>query len=127
MIYLVYEETGKIIGKAPSLTWIENSGLQGSVIGHTEDVDIKKHYVEDGILKKKQAAVFEKERTQEELEELWMWIRMKRNRLLAKTDYTQLSDSSPDIETWKAYRQKLRDITEGVNDPKDIVWPPIPA
>lgn len=49
--------------------------------------------------------------------------REKRNTLLAKTDWTQLSDSSADKEKYAAYRQALRDITEQNGFPLEVVWP----
>ena len=40
-------------------------------------------------------------------------LRTKRNKLLAETDYLALSDNTI-TEEMKVYRQKLRDITEGL-------------
>ena len=40
-------------------------------------------------------------------------LRAKRNKLLADTDYFALSDNTM-TEEMKVYRQKLRDITEGL-------------
>ena len=40
-------------------------------------------------------------------------LRNKRNKLLAETDYLALSDNTMTEEV-KTYRQKLRDITEGL-------------
>jgi hypothetical protein len=50
-------------------------------------------------------------------------VRSQRNALLSASDWTQL----PDVplatkETWAAYRQALRDITDQ-SDPFNIVWP----
>lgn len=57
----------------------------------------------------------------------WEAVRMRRNALLAQSDWTQL----PDVplatkEAWATYRQALRDITEQP-DPFDIVWPTPPG
>lgn len=56
-------------------------------------------------------------------------IRSKRDDLLLKTDWTQLSDSTAQSLNWKSYRQELRDITEHPNFPylteKD--WPNPPT
>ena len=54
--------------------------------------------------------------------------RIERNELLAKSDYTQFSDSTHKgtKEEWKTYRQKLRDITKAVTDPDTIVFPEEP-
>lgn len=53
----------------------------------------------------------------------WEKIRSHRNKLLSETDWTQLPDNSLSQEQkdqWVGYRQKLRDITEDVNN---VQWP----
>tara|TARA_R100000231_G_scaffold58708_3_gene48423 strand:- start:617 stop:898 length:282 start_codon:yes stop_codon:yes gene_type:complete len=55
-------------------------------------------------------------------------LRIKRNGLLAETDYLALSDNtlSADMNT---YRQNLRDITNGlttVEDVNNVTWPTKP-
>ena len=56
--------------------------------------------------------------------ERWDIIRKRRNRELSETDWMALSDvSMPD--TWKAYRQSLRDIT--TQDINNITWPTKPS
>lgn len=55
----------------------------------------------------------------------WDGIRMQRNQLLAKCDWTQLADAPVDTVAWSEYRQALRDITEQAN-PFDIEWPIAP-
>lgn len=60
----------------------------------------------------------------------WDGIRRTRNRLIAATDWTQLSDSPLDEAgklAWQTYRQALRDITESYSDPNEVVWPTEPA
>lgn len=57
----------------------------------------------------------------------WPLIRFERDRRLAASDWTQL----PDVplatkQTWAAYRQALRDVTEQP-DPFNIVWPAAPG
>lgn len=37
-------------------------------------------------------------------------MRLQRNRLLADSDWTQISDATVDHEAWAAYRQALRDF-----------------
>ena len=52
--------------------------------------------------------------------------RKKRNQLLQSTDWTQLPDITLSEEKKAAvleYRQKLRDMFNGVTDPKELVWP----
>ena len=52
----------------------------------------------------------------------WNVIRAERNRLLVKSDWTQLPDAPVDAPAWATYRQALRDITTQAN-PFSIVWP----
>lgn len=53
-------------------------------------------------------------------------IRAERNRLLAESDWTQLSDAPVDNLVWAAYRQSLRDLSSQPGFPWDIVWPTKP-
>lgn len=50
-------------------------------------------------------------------------IRVKRNKLLAECDWTQVADSPVDQEAWKAYRKALRDVPEQSGFPWNITWP----
>jgi len=53
-------------------------------------------------------------------------IKIKRNALLAESDWTQLPDVVlSNKEQWATYRQQLRDITTQ-SDPFNIVWPSKP-
>jgi len=55
-------------------------------------------------------------------------VRMTRNRLLTETDFYSLSDVTMS-DNMKTYRQKLRDITNGldtVDKCKNVTWPTKP-
>ena len=55
-------------------------------------------------------------------------LRVKRNRLIAETDYLALSDNTMSAEM-TTYRQALRDITNGVTTVEqcnNITWPTKP-
>lgn len=61
-------------------------------------------------------------------EQQWAHVRMRRNILLAQSDWTQLADApvaSP--ATWAAYRQELRDLPSVNADPAAVAWPLPPA
>jgi hypothetical protein len=53
------------------------------------------------------------------------WVRLKRNTLLAETDWTQLPDSPVDPKAVQVYRQELRDITKQAGFPFKVVWPEV--
>lgn len=57
----------------------------------------------------------------------WKDIRRKRNNLLTKSDYTQMSDWPGDKKTWAKYRQELRDITKTFSSPDSVIWPKAPS
>jgi hypothetical protein len=59
----------------------------------------------------------------------WVWerLRIKRDRMLVESDWTQLSDAPVDTQAWAEYRQALRDLPEQVTDPRKAVWPTQPA
>lgn len=63
-------------------------------------------------------------------EELAQAARVKRNILLAESDWTQLNDcvlSKEVIAGWKQYRADLRNISKQVLFPTDIDWPVKPS
>lgn len=53
-------------------------------------------------------------------------VRSVRNRRLAESDWTQVSDAPVDKAAWAAYRQELRDITAQAGFPHSVVWPTKP-
>lgn len=54
-------------------------------------------------------------------------VRVKRDRLLKKTDWTQVADAPVDQAAWAAYRQALRDVTTQAGFPNTVVWPVAPS
>jgi hypothetical protein len=57
----------------------------------------------------------------------WKQLRRDRNALLSACDWTQVADAPVDREAWAAYRQQLRDITDGFSDPEAVIWPTPPS
>jgi len=64
-------------------------------------------------------------RVELELIEPMRQLRLKRNKLLAETDWWVLPDLSP-TEEQLAYRQALRNITQTYTSLADVVWPTKP-
>jgi hypothetical protein len=61
------------------------------------------------------------------LERAAVLIRQQRDRLLAKTDWTQGKDISETVsQKYTTYRQQLRDITLQSGFPEQITWPQLP-
>ena len=61
---------------------------------------------------------------------IWEPIRLKRERLVRDTDWTQMPDAPLTVEKkaeFTAYRQVLRDIPQTYDNPDDIVWPTKPT
>ncbi|WDF64516.1 tail fiber assembly protein [Flavobacterium sp. KACC 22763] len=61
-------------------------------------------------------------------EELLENLRIRRNALLAESDWTQVEDSPLSEEkkaAWKNYRQELRDLTY-LKDATVVTWPTLP-
>jgi hypothetical protein len=64
-------------------------------------------------------------------------IRQKRDRLLARSDWTQMPDVPVDRSRWKsrrafqrawqAYRRKLRDLPKSITDVERVEWPQPPS
>ena len=64
------------------------------------------------------------------LEKKWVSVRVKRDALIAETDWTQTLDSplsDGKKAEFLAYRQELRDIPQAYGDPDDVVWPEKPT
>lgn len=61
-------------------------------------------------------------------EELAVTARATRDKLLAKTDWTQTRDVPQALsDKWASYRQALRDVPLQSGFPQAIVWPTMPA
>ena len=62
--------------------------------------------------------------------EQWLIVaRWWRNALLNESDWSQVPDNSlseSQRESWRQYRQTLRDITDSFANPKDIEFPGLP-
>lgn len=59
----------------------------------------------------------------------WAYVRTERNKKLAESDWTQLTDAPLTVlekSDWSIYRQQLRDITQQA-DPFSLVWPSMGA
>lgn len=55
-------------------------------------------------------------------------LRKERNKRLAESDYVMLPDvPQENLEAWKVYRQALRDLPSGTEDPDNPVWPVPPT
>ena len=53
-------------------------------------------------------------------------LRIKRNKKLAQSDWMANSDFNM-TDTWKTYRQALRDLPANTADPKNPIWPTEPS
>ena len=54
-------------------------------------------------------------------------LRLKRDELLQKSDWTQVPDAPVDQAAWATYRQALRDLPANTDDPANPVWPIQPS
>lgn len=53
-------------------------------------------------------------------------VRADRDKRLADTDWTQVSDAPVDASAWATYRQSLRDVPSQNGFPWDVTWPEKP-
>jgi hypothetical protein len=59
----------------------------------------------------------------------WDYIRLRRNTLLYKSDWTQLLDctlTNEQKQNVAQFRQQLRDIPQTYSDPLSVIWPVSP-
>lgn len=54
-------------------------------------------------------------------------LRVKRDKLLAASDWTQVPDAPVEHAAWATYRQQLRDLPSNTTDPRNPAWPTPPA
>ena len=60
-------------------------------------------------------------------EQKWEQIKLWRNAALARTDWTQVSDSPADKAAWATYRQTLRDLPAQAGLAEEAVFPAQPG
>ena len=67
----------------------------------------------------------------EALSEMWEIVRLRRDFLLLKSDWTQIGDTPLEASKrteWQLYRQDLRDVTDHnshITELKDVVFPDV--
>ena len=54
-------------------------------------------------------------------------VREDRNKRLAETDWTQLTDAPVNSVAWATYRNNLRNVTEQSGFPWEVTWPNKPS
>ena len=62
-------------------------------------------------------------------QEKWLILREQRNECLTLSDRFMMPDfplEAGELDSWKTYRQNLRNITESLSDPDAVVWPTPP-
>jgi hypothetical protein len=67
--------------------------------------------------------------TADQLPTEWVWerLRLRRDALLAASDFRMVADAPWDQAPWTTYRQALRDLPDATTDPRLAVWPVSPA
>jgi hypothetical protein len=60
----------------------------------------------------------------------WNLIRIHRNELLSRCDWTQIPDAALTLEekqAWSAYRQALRNLPQEFATPDEVIFPELPG
>lgn len=59
----------------------------------------------------------------------WVWerLRLRRDALLAASDFRMVADAPWSQEAWRLYRQALRDLPVNTIDPRTGPWPAEPT
>ena len=81
---------------------------------------------ESNVAKKPTKKALDEAAPQVERDLEWKAIRAERDRLLAASDWTQVSDAPVDAAAWATYRQQLRDLPQNYILPSDVEWPEEP-
>lgn len=141
MILTVFNNrTGERIGEAEisSLENISQSSTTTLVLGQYDD----HYYLKDGLVTRYTDEQYDRKKTGKEFHRwvndrmgfvpfsedlVWDIVRSRRDALLARSDWTTVSDNGLSVEkraAWTMYRQALRDITQ--QPYTEIVWPKAP-
>lgn len=96
-----------------------NIGVMESDFKPNNILDYK---VVGGVITRKEDSEIALRKREEQMEA----VRIKRNKLLLDSDYTQLGDVSKNKSAWAIYRQQLRDLPQTVTDPLNVTWPTPP-
>ena len=57
---------------------------------------------------------------------VWERLRLRRDSMLAATDFRMVSDAPWDLQPWVTYRQALRNLPGATTNPRTAVWPVAP-
>jgi hypothetical protein len=124
------KDTGDLFGCS---TWREgalksversfkNNPNIGVMEGDFKPDNISDYRVTNGVIVLKQDSEIALRKKEEQMEA----IRIRRNKLLSDSDYTQLGDVYKDKSGWATYRQQLRDLPSTITDPFNVTWPTPP-
>ena len=116
------KQTGKIIGYATIGSLGASDGEEIITVDRPDGLDNfeESYEVVEGLLTLKEDNARDSAILKRELDA----IRFERNRLLTESDWRMVTDyQGSDQDTWKTYRQSLRDITNGVSKVEDVVFP----
>lgn len=83
--------------------------------------------VEGGVVVEASEAEIDANQQAEAEALLWRELRIRRSKLLAQCDWTQVPDAPVDQAAWAAYRQALRDLPGNTVDPANPDWPTPPS
>jgi hypothetical protein len=117
--------------RGPTLDWISEQGYYIITVWKDHDRNTEKlvsalPHLYEGMCCLVNVEPLTSEELQARVDTQWHAIRSQRNQMLKDSDWTQLSDSPVDKQTWVTYRQELRDITKQA-DPFNVIWPTEPG
>lgn len=123
MSYALYEKaTGRIISILQSSHQPQEFDVDLGYAEFPDGAEQDLYYVLDGIAVKKDAESIR----QEEIDRAMIMLRRKRDSMLERCDWTQVSDAPVDQAAWAVYRQQLRDLPANTEDPRVVEWPTEP-
>jgi hypothetical protein len=112
-----------------AVQWYDDHGIV-EYVDNRPNLEISKLGVYEKAIKvyeNELKRIREEEILAEQSTDYWEVFRKFRDERLQKTDWTQLPDVSltkKQLDSWKSYRQQLRDLTSIIEDPKPLVLDP---
>lgn len=133
-LYLL--DGGRVLSSGTSFAPEDLAGPGQGVVVLESPCDPTCSYVEGGEVKAMPPSPgdgyefdFAEKQWRPNIERLWYVVRLRRDQLIAATDWRLMvaqETGVPLSQAWRDYRQALRDITQQ-EDPANILWPEVPS
>lgn len=124
--YVIYNASGEILRAGKNDSDISQNNQGEFELECDWPDDLENYIVENGVLSLKSQSEIESTQAAKNMHKL----RSTRDALLTACDWTQTPDSplsEAQQQSWRDYRQALRDLPANTSDPANPTWPTPPV